>query len=64
MTQSLVVMTTEDDTVSCGYDSGEMGLKWVGADAYGHNVSLPTVVPGASVLRVTGSGIVAGTDQK
>lgn len=57
-------MTTEDDTESCGYDSGEMGLKWVGADAYGHNVSLPTVVPGASVLRVTGSGIVAGTDQK
>ena len=57
-------MTTEDDTESCGCDSDKMGLKWAGADAYGHNVSLPTVVPGASVLRITGSGIVAGTDQK
>lgn len=50
-------------------EAGEAGLwwwwKWAGkADADRHNVSLPSVVPGASVLRVTGSKIVAGTDQK
>lgn len=29
-----------------------------------HGVSLPNVAPGASGLRVTGSRIIAGTDQK
>jgi hypothetical protein len=33
------------------------------AEADGHSLSLPMVVPGASVLRITGSRIVAGTDQ-
>lgn len=49
---------------SWGYDGDEMGFKWAEADADGHSGSLPTIVPGASVLRLTGSGIVAGTDQK
>lgn len=41
-----------------------MGLKWAGkADADKHNVSLPSVGPGASVL-ITGSKIVAGTDER
>lgn len=64
-------ITIEDDTKvlwsgrNCGCDSDEMGLKWAGnADADKHNVSLPSVGPGASVLIITGSNIVAGTDQR
>lgn len=50
---------------NCGYDSDEMGLKWAKKeDTDEHNVSLPSVFPGASVLRITGSKTVAGTDQK
>lgn len=33
-------------------------------DANGHNVTLPSVVPGAWVVSITGSRVVAGTDQK
>lgn len=41
-----------------------MGLKWAEkADADEH-MSLPSVVPGALVLRITGSKTIAGTGQK
>lgn len=63
-------MTIEDDTrvlwsrSSCGYEGDEMGFKWAWKeDADGQNVSLPSVVTGASVLSTTGSKTVVGTDQ-
>lgn len=50
---------------SCEADEGdEVGFKRAGkADADGHNESLPSVVTGASVLSITGSKTVVGTDQ-